>query len=181
MSVALENSRLARLLDSRARALLAGSATRKTFAAGEVVFEEGARGDGLYVLEKGRIEIAARSVPGRLHRLAVMEEGDFFGEMAVFDGGSRSASAIAADEVCVHFIPAESLMLMLESSPLLAAELVREGSRRMRDFNRRFLQEVLKAERLTLVERLARTIVHDFRNLKVTVLKQNSARRSSHR
>lgn len=164
MSVGLEDSRLARHLDERARAVLVGCAESRTYAAGEVIFEEGAAGDGLYVVGRGHIEIAARSVPGRLHRLAVMEAGDYFGEMAVFDGGSRSATAIAAEEVEAYFIPAKSLMKMLESSPLLAAELVRESSRRMRDFNRRFLQEVLKAERLALVERLARTIVHDFRN-----------------
>ncbi len=164
MSIALEDSRLARHLDAKARALLVACAERREFATGGIVFEEGSNGDGLYVVERGEIEIAARSVPGRLHRLAVMGPGDYFGEMAVFDGGNRSATAIASGDVSVFFIPARSLLLMLESSPLLAVELVREGSRRMRDFNRRFLQEVLKAERLSLVERLAKTIVHDFRN-----------------
>jgi signal transduction histidine kinase len=164
MFVALEDSRLARQLDGTARALLEQGATRQSYLRGEVVFEEGAVGNGLYVVEAGRVEIAARSVPGRLHRLAVMEPGDYFGEMSVFDGEPRSASAIAAEGVQACFIPTSTLLAMLERTPLLAAELVRESSRRMRDFNRRFLQEVLKAERLTLVERLARTIVHDFRN-----------------
>lgn len=164
MPVALEDSRLARHLDSGARALLLEGAVRRRFGPGEVVFEEGAVGDGVYVLESGRIEIAGRSMPGRLHRLAIMEPGDYFGEMAVFDGGPRSASAIAMEEVQLHFLPAACLLAVLERTPLLAVELVREGSRRMREFNRRFMQEALKAERLTLVERLARTIVHDFRN-----------------
>ncbi len=164
MYVALEDSRLARHLDGPARSLLVASALRRSYAAGETVFEEGAPGDGVYVLENGKVEIAARSVAGLFHRLAEMEPGDYFGEMAVFDGGSRSASAIAAGPVDAFFIPSAALLAMLERSPLLAAEMVRDSSRRMREFNRRFLQEVLKAERLTLVERLARTIVHDFRN-----------------
>jgi signal transduction histidine kinase len=53
---------------------------------------------------------------------------------------------------------------MLESSPKLAVSLVREFSLKMRDFNRQYIREVLQAERLTLVGRFARSIVHDFKN-----------------
>lgn len=162
--VPLVESRLARHLTEPIRALLVAGVHRRTYAAGERVFEEGSPGDGLYVLESGLVEIAARSVPGRQHRLAVMEPGEYFGEMAVFDGGARSASAIALEESVLQFVPTPLLQKLLEHSPMLAAALVRDSSLRMRDFNRRFLQEMLKAERLSLVERLARTIVHDFRN-----------------
>jgi signal transduction histidine kinase len=162
--VPLVESRLARHLTEPIRALLVAGVHRRTYAAGERVFEEGSPGDGLYVLESGLVEIAARSVPGRQHRLAVMEPGEYFGEMAVFDGGARSASAIALEESVLQFVPTPLLQKLLEHSPMLAAALVRDSSLRMRDFNRRFLQELLKAERLSLVERLARTIVHDFRN-----------------
>lgn len=162
--VPLHESRLARHLTEPVRALLLTGVTRREHNPGEHIFEEGGPGDGLYVLESGRVEIAARSVPGRQHRLAVMEPGDYFGEMAVFDGGARSASAIALEPSILHFVPTLLLQDLLERSPLLAAALVRDSSLRMRDFNRRFLQELLKAERLSLVERLARTIVHDFRN-----------------
>ena len=133
-------------------------------AAGQRLFSEGDPGDGLYVVLDGSIDILAISVPGRQHRLAVMEPGDYFGEMALFDGGGRSATALALTPAVVGFFSTDTVRELLERSPLLAAALVRDASLRMRDFNRRFLQESLKAERLTLVERLARTIVHDFRN-----------------
>jgi signal transduction histidine kinase len=162
--VPLAESRLARHLSEPVRALLLAGVERRVFRTGERIFEEGGAGDGLYVLESGAVEIAARSVPGRQHRLAVMDPGEYFGEMAVFDGGARSASAIALEESVLQFVPTLLLQELLEQSPLLAAALVRDSSLRMRDFNRRFLQELLKAERLSLVERLARTIVHDFRN-----------------
>jgi signal transduction histidine kinase len=93
-----------------------------------------------------------------------METGDYFGEMAVFDGGPRSASATVIESGELTFLPADAVRDVLSCAPLLAAALVRDASLRMRDFNQRFLQELLKAERLTLVERLAKTIVHDFRN-----------------
>ena len=162
--VPLAESRLARHLSEPVRALLLAGVERRVLRTGERIFEEGGAGDGLYVLEAGAVEIAARSVPGRQHRLAVMDPGEYFGEMAVFDGGARSASAIALEESVLQFVPTPLLQELLEQSPSLAAALVRDSSLRMRDFNRRFLQELLKAERLSLVERLARTIVHDFRN-----------------
>ena len=110
MHVALEDSRLARHLDGPARALLVAGAIKRSYGAGAILFEEGAQGDGVYVVEQGLVEIAARSVPGRLHRLAVMEPGDYFGEMAVFDGGPRSASAIASGAVTAFFIPSAALL-----------------------------------------------------------------------
>jgi signal transduction histidine kinase len=162
--VPLEASRLARHLAPPEQRLLAEKTRLQSFPAGHRIFMEGDSGDGLYVLIEGSVEIAAMSVPGRQHRLAVMEPGEYFGEMAVFDGGGRSATAVALTPTTVGFVATETVREMLEHTPLLAAALVRDASLRMRDFNRRFLQESLKAERLTLVERLARTIVHDFRN-----------------
>ena len=162
--VALEASRLACHLAPSEQEILRHRTRQQTYAPGDRIFLEGDSGDGLYIVLEGSIEIAAMSVPGRQHRLAVMEPGDYFGEMAVFDGGGRSATATALTAAIVGFVPTEAVNAMLQRSPLLAAALVRDASLRMRDFNRRFLQESLKAERLTLVERLARTIVHDFRN-----------------
>ncbi len=160
----LSESRLVRHLDPAAQALLETRAVVRRWHAGSRVFSEGEPGDGIYVVNSGVVEIAARSVPGRQHRLAVMETGDYFGEMAVFDGGPRSASATVIESGELTFLPADAVRDVLSCAPLLAAALVRDASLRMRDFNQRFLQELLKAERLTLVERLAKTIVHDFRN-----------------
>jgi len=132
--------------------------------AGGVIFHEGDEGDGLYVINRGLVQIAARSAPEHLHVLSRMDPGEYFGEMAVFDGGTRSATASALEDSELTFVPTAAVLELLNHSPLLAASLVRDASLRMRDFNHRFLQESLKAERLQLVERLARTIVHDFRN-----------------
>ncbi len=162
--VPLVESRLACHIDPEVRPLLVDGAETRRLRTGDVLFEEGQAGDGLYVVESGAVEIAARSMPGRMHRLAVMEPGDYFGEMSVFDGGPRSATATALGDATVHFVDTPTIRRVLDHSPRLAAAMVRDASLRVRQFNRRFLLEVLKAERLSLVERLARTIVHDFRN-----------------
>ena len=162
--VELEDSRFCRHLSAAEQALVRRHAVPRSYPADAVIFNEGDAGDGLYIVNRGLIRITATSTPDRQHVLSRMEPGDYFGEMAVFDGGTRSASAAALEDSALSFVPMAAVLELLERSPLLAASLVRDASLRMREFNRRFLQESLKAERLQLVERLARTIVHDFRN-----------------
>lgn len=162
--VPLEQSRFAGQLAPREQAFLHGQVQHRRYADGQRIFREGAEADGLYVIVSGTVEITVESAPGREHLLRRMDPGDYFGEMAVFDGGPRSASATARGDTVLCFVPKNVSLDLIERSPLLATSLVRDASLRMRDFNRRFLRESLRAERLTLVERLARTIVHDFRN-----------------
>ncbi len=162
--VPLADSRFCRHLRPDQHAFVDQTAQLRRFQAGEVVFLEGQKCDGLYVINEGVIQISAASAPNRTHVLSRMEAGEYFGEMAVFDGLQRSATATALVESVLSFVPINTVLELLATAPLLAASIVRDSSLRMRDFNRRFLEESLKAERLQLVERLARTIVHDFRN-----------------
>ncbi len=60
---------------------------------GRVVFSEGDRGDYMYIVQSGAVEIVGEN-NGRRELLAVMETGDFFGEMALIDGSPRSATAV---------------------------------------------------------------------------------------
>lgn len=162
--ILLEESRFCRNLAPSDQQFVVEKAIRVHAAAQQVIFNEGDEGDGLYVLVQGVVEIFAESGPGRLHVLSRMEEGDYFGEMATFDGGARSASARALTPCELVFVPVGAVLELLIRAPLLSASLVRDASLRMREFNRRFLQESLNAERVNMVERLAGTIVHDFRN-----------------
>ena len=162
--VALQDSRFCRHLTPKEQQSIGQLAVLRRVATGSVIFHEGEEGDGLYVVNSGRVQIAASSTPDHAHVLSRMEPGDYFGEMSIFDGGTRSATAVALEDCDLSFVPTEAVLALLGESPLLAAALVRDASLRMREFNRRFLQESLKAERLQLVERFARSIVHDFRN-----------------
>jgi signal transduction histidine kinase len=162
--IALEETRLCRHLNLEDRKLVKERVIPRDFPAGTCIFEEGAAGDGLYIILAGEVDITAKSTPDRQHTLSRMEAGDYFGEMSIFDGGTRSAGAYARQDCTLRFLPAETVVELLQRSPVLAASVVRDASLRMRDFNRRFLRESLKVERLALMERVARTIVHDFRN-----------------
>ena len=136
----------------------------KSFQDGQTIFQEGDPGDGLYLVMEGRVRIAAALGDSGQRPLASVPAGDFFGEMAILDNEPRSAYAIAEGDTRVLFLPREHILTFLESSPKAAVNLVKEFSKRMRDFNRKFVQEMLQADRMSMVGKFAGSIVHDFKN-----------------
>src|SRR5262249_40850956 len=95
---------------------------------------------------------------------AKISPGEIFGEMAVLEFKPRSATAVAAVPTQVYFIPRNELLVMLERSPTLSLELLREISQRLRDFDRRYIDETIQAERLAVIGQFARSIIHDLKN-----------------
>lgn len=162
--VALETSKLFSGLSAAELEYLRAAVQLKAIPAGNIIFTEGDEGDGLYVVQEGTVQISALVNPRERRVLSKLMAGDFFGEMAILDNGPRSATATAEKDAAVYFIPRTVIVSMLESSPHLAISLMREFSLRLREFNRRYIEEVLQAERLALVGRFARSIVHDFKN-----------------
>jgi len=140
------------------------TAQLKAYKSGRNIFQEGDPGDGLYIIVEGKVQITCLIGQDQRRVLSRLQPGDFFGEMAVLDNQPRSATATAEMDTQVYFILRDDLLKILARSPGLAVSLVKEFSLRMRDFNYQYTQEVLQAERLTLVGRFARSIVHDFKN-----------------
>lgn len=136
----------------------------ENYQQGEVIFSEGDPGSGLYVVKSGRVEISAFLNGKDRKTLAHFQEGEFFGEMAVLDSEPRSATVTAVENTELYFIPRDQLLEMLEKSPRMVIGLMRLFSLRLRDFNRSYVREVLQAERLTVVGKFARSIVHDIKN-----------------
>ena len=139
-------------------------AQERQFATGREIFREGDPGDGVYVVRDGLVEIA-HFVDGKEHRVfSQLGPGEIFGEMAVIENLPRSATAIAARDARVYFIPRDEMLALLKRSPGLAFNLLQEISRRLRDFNQLHLREVIQAERLAVVGNFARSILHDLKN-----------------
>jgi len=139
-------------------------AQERRFVAGQEIFREGDPGDGVYVIRDGLVEIA-HVVDLRQNRVFSRPGlGEIFGEMAVIEDLPRSATATAAKDTRVYFIPRDEMLSLLKRSPGLAFNLLQEISRRLRDFNQLHLREVLQAERLAVVGNFARSILHDLKN-----------------
>jgi len=160
----LEESKLFHGLSAEELLPVKAAARLLAFPANHRIFKEGDPGDGIYVVRSGQVGISVNTSQSQAGALTKINPGDFFGEMAVLDNEPRSASAVTSEATEAWFIPRDELLLVLEATPRLAVGLVREFSLRMREFNRQYLREVLQAEKLTLVGRFARSIVHDFKN-----------------
>ena len=135
----------------------------RPFAPGQIIFSAGDTGDGFYVVASGRVKISAVVGPGESRVLASIGPGDFFGEMAVVDDAPRSATATAEVLTKTLFVEREKLLNLLEHQPSLALSIIREFSARMRNLNKKYVEEVVQAERLAVIGRFATTIVHDFK------------------
>ncbi|MFO1477505.1 MAG: ATP-binding protein [Verrucomicrobiota bacterium] len=162
--VTLEASKPFRNLNPAERSALRQIAQERSFPAGQVIFQEGEGGDGVYVVKSGRVELSVKLSEQGSRKFAEVAAGDMFGEMAVLELKPRTATATAAEDSIVYFIPRNELLVMIERSPALSLELLREISHRLREFNQRYIQEILQTERLAIIGRFARSIVHDLKN-----------------
>jgi CRP/FNR family cyclic AMP-dependent transcriptional regulator len=98
----------------------------------DVVFTEDGEADELYVVRSGRIAIAKRSPDGRESVVALMEEGDLFGEMSLFDGQGRSADARALESSELVGVPYDPIRAILEARPTVLWHVVELLARRLR-------------------------------------------------
>lgn len=128
----LERSPLFRGLSSEILARIAALAVQRSYPSGEVVFLQGDHGDALYGVVTGRIRISAGASDGREIFLNIMESGDTFGEIALLDGGLRTAAATAIVPSELVSIRREHFLAVLEREPRLALELLRLCGERLR-------------------------------------------------
>ncbi len=108
----------------------------KVYDDGEVIIAEGDVGDCMYVIQSGRVEALTGSGSDE-RRVAVLDGGDFFGEMALFDKEVRSATIRALGEARVLTIDKRALLRRMSEDPLLALNLLKTMSGRVRALNDR--------------------------------------------
>jgi len=96
------------------------------------IFGEGDAAAELYVVRSGRVAIANRSADGRESVMALMEAGDLFGDMSLFDGEGRSADARALEPSEVVLVPYPPVRRLFDTRPDLLWEVVGFLSRRLR-------------------------------------------------
>jgi CRP-like cAMP-binding protein len=106
----------------------------KPYQSGEVIVRQGETGDCMYVIEEGQVEVVEQTEEGEL-RLAVLGEGEFFGEMAVFEHSVRSATVRALGNVRALTVDKATLLRRVTEDPSLAFRIVQKMSRRIRDLN----------------------------------------------
>ena len=162
--VGIESAELFRNLQPEELRALRSVTLERQYAAGQDIFHEGDPGDGVYVVKDGLVEISGLLNQDTRRVFAQIPPGGLFGEMAVIEHRPRSASAKAVPETTVYYIPRGEMLSLMQRSPGLSSSLLQVISHRLREFNRVFLTEVVQAERLAVIGRFARGIVHDLKN-----------------
>lgn len=128
----LQRSPLFRGLPPQAVERIAGLATQRAYREGEIVFSQGDPGDALYAVVSGKVRISTGTADGRQVFLNIMEPGDTFGEIALLDGGARTAAATSIAPTELISIRREHFRGLLEHEPQLALELLRLCGQRLR-------------------------------------------------
>ena len=128
---------------------LASVAVLKRYLSGEVIFEEGGKGQGFHLVADGRVKVYKLSADGREQILHLLGPGESFGEVAVFLSTNYPARATALAETATIFFPRETLLRLLAQNPEIAFRLMGIMSRRLVRFT-----ELLEA--ITLKEAPAR-------------------------
>jgi len=106
----------------------------KLYRDGEVIIRQGEMEDCMYVVQEGQVEVFQENGNKEV-RLAVLGEGDFFGEMAIFERDVRSATVRALGEVRVLTVDKRTFLRRITEDPSLAFRMVEKMSNRIRELN----------------------------------------------
>lgn len=119
---------------------LAKSAKTVHWESGEIVFEEGDRGDSCYIIHTGSVKVLRRFPDGRRLTLARLGSGSIFGELAIFNSERRSATIQAAEPAVAIALEHERVMAILRSDPEAALSVVISLADRLRATNQRLFE-----------------------------------------
>ncbi|HAF07722.1 MAG: Cyclic nucleotide-binding:Bacterial regulatory protein, Crp [candidate division TA06 bacterium 32_111] len=125
------------------------SKIEKVLKDGEVLFREGEIGDEMYLIKSGKIKIVQK-VGDEMKVLAVLSEGDFFGEMALIDGSPRSATAIAEGDTELITFDKVAFRKKIGEEPLIEY-IITELSKRLRRADEQIKFLTIKGDEKRLV------------------------------
>lgn len=140
---------------------LAEEVEQVDYQAGAVIFNERDKGDALYVVETGLVQIWVMDEDVQPVTLAELKPGEFFGELAVLDQGARSTSATAIEETHLHRLSSVDFQQFLMEHPDVAIDVIREIGARMRQTNMLVSQRITRnvnqemEQRSTIGQRIA--------------------------
>ncbi|HXT20553.1 MAG TPA: DUF1003 domain-containing protein [Thermoanaerobaculia bacterium] len=149
------------LLDDGHRAALARLVDLRQVGEQEVLFRSGDPGETLYVVAEGEVELSLEDNVGEKIVLATAAKGDLFGELALLDEGSRTATAVTRTPALLVEVARDDLLRLIESQPGSAVKLLAALASMTRRTNEVLRSRVLVnpnqviEERMTVLQRIA--------------------------
>ncbi|GHV43920.1 Crp/Fnr family transcriptional regulator [Spirochaetia bacterium] len=139
--------------------------TIRTYVKGAMIFAEGESGDELYIIQKGSVKIA-KIVDNNEVLLAVLKNGDIFGEMALLEAKPRAACAVAYEDCRVLAVNRANFQLMIATQPQIIARLTTLLSERIWFIYKQLANTLLKAPMGRIYDVLLIQLEKDRVNLK---------------
>jgi CRP/FNR family cyclic AMP-dependent transcriptional regulator len=119
-------------MDDAERSAVAALTDEAHFAAGARLFHEHDMGGVCYVVRSGRVELSVLDETGQKLVVDVVEPGELFGELSLFDGGNRSAGAVALTEVDALVLERDEFLAFLKRNPDAALDVLAALTKRIR-------------------------------------------------
>jgi uncharacterized membrane protein len=132
------------LLDDEEIAELGAHVDERSFEAGETIFAAGHPGGGMHVVLAGRVEVSIDDADRRRVVLQEVGRGGIFGELSLFDGGSRSATVVAIEPTRTFLIERHDLERLFSRHPAAAIDILAVMGRRLRETDRLLSQRVAR-------------------------------------
>jgi len=149
---------------------------RRDLAPGEKVFSLGEPGDSMYIVGTGSVELFVKDNTGAKIVLTICEAGQVFGELSLFDGGARTASAVCLEDATLLSLDRDDLLEFLRRHPDAALDLLTMMGQRIRSTDellRRRVARNINEEmqiRSTTMERIADVIAEYSGSIQFLVL-----------
>ncbi len=125
--------------------------------AGTVLFQEGDKGEEMYIIQSGRVKISKR-IRGVEKTLATLEKGEFFGEMAILNDKPRSASAETIEECEMLVIDRKTFDALIRGNVEIAVRFIKRLADRLRETNDQMEALMIKDNTSRLVSILAKQV-----------------------
>ncbi len=128
---------------------------------GTELFRSGDQGDAMYLIERGRVRISVKDKDQQEITLAELARGDFFGEMSIIDGKTRSADATVVEDARFAVLSRDNFMAFIEGNPIVTLEMLSAAFARLRRTDELLQRRVSRnaneeeKKRMTLSDRMA--------------------------
>ena len=110
---------------------------------GQIIFKEGEDGEQMYIIQEGSVKIS-RMIAGKEHILAILNKGDFFGEMAIVSRMKRTATATAVGGVQLLAFNRDGFITMIEKNAKIGLNIIDKLCRRIESANQQIKMLVKK-------------------------------------
>ena len=154
---------------------LAALSTTRTFAPGDIIFDEGADSDSFGLILSGRVRFEKRAQADvrKFHIVGEADSGDAFGELGAMLGASRFLRVSAAAPTRIAFLPARALRGVWDHLPPLARRMADMIVRHLCDTTARYAEDAASQERLVTLGTMVSSVSHDLRT-PLTLINLNS-------